>query len=359
MMMRSWRLAAVAGLLALALRSPAFAGEPFRVIVTDARTPLVPNSVMELADRLGYFARAGVKVDFVRVQQTPLAVAALRTGAGDMADISAEAALLVVARGHFPVKAVNSPDPALPYLIAARDGIRTLRDLRGKAFGIGRPGSLDDTMTVAVLRAKGVDPAAVKLVSIGQPADRARALAAGRIDATAVSVGTWTSLPDKSGLHVLVSPAAFHAAAPILSKVNVVTKATLKARRPDVVAVVRALIEASRDFAARPQLWVDAMETARPDVDPVDLATLAAAYRPIWGVRGGFDRATLAHTARWIYAHPQYRKVPRIALSDWTDLSVVRDALRQIDKAADEGWRPPPPRTAVPEATSARARPPG
>src|SRR6185437_1198224 len=75
------RIAAVL-LLALLLPVRAFA---FTIIVTDPDTPLVPNSVLELARSLGYFAREGVDVQFNRVNGTPMAVAALASGQGEMA----------------------------------------------------------------------------------------------------------------------------------------------------------------------------------------------------------------------------------------------------------------------------------
>ena len=63
------------------------------MIVTETEVPLVPNSVAWLAQSMGYFDRAGVAVDLVKVQQTPSAVAALRTGGGEMANISTDTAL--------------------------------------------------------------------------------------------------------------------------------------------------------------------------------------------------------------------------------------------------------------------------
>ena len=117
--MRKRMLAAVlAGLMA----APA-AAEPFRLIVTDMETPLVPNSVMELAAQEGYFERAGVEVEFVRVQQTPLAMAALRAGEGEMANVALEALLQATAQGATDLRGVMSPNKSLPYLIAVRGDI--------------------------------------------------------------------------------------------------------------------------------------------------------------------------------------------------------------------------------------------
>ncbi len=41
-----------------------------------------------------------------------------------------------------------------------------------------------------------------------------RALAAGQIDATTMSIGVWMSIPDKTGFHILIDQGPYYAAAP-------------------------------------------------------------------------------------------------------------------------------------------------
>ena len=81
---------------------------------------------------------------------------------------------------------------------------------------------------------------------VGQPDVRIQALAAGQIDATTVSIGVWLSLPDKTGLHVLVDQDAYYAAAPVVNKVNIVSQKALEERHDDVVTVIT---RADQDFA--------------------------------------------------------------------------------------------------------------
>ena len=251
---------------ALQVSAQATAAEPFRLIVTDLTTPLVPNSVMDLAVELGYFEREGVDVELVRVQQTPSAIAALQAGEGEMANISVDSALQLAARDQLDLKAVLSPNKALPFLIAAKSEIETPQQLAGRSFAIGRLGSLDHTLSTKVLQAAGVDTDSLSFVGIGQPNVRAQALAAGQVDATTISIGVWLSLPDKEGLHILINQDDYYNAAPVVQKVNVVTDEVLQERRDEVVAVTRALIAAARDFAADPAKWIEAMAKARDDV---------------------------------------------------------------------------------------------
>lgn len=324
---------AFAALAAFLVPHATFA-EPFRLVITDLSAPLVPNSVMELAKTLGYFEREGVDVELVRVQQTPTAVAALRAGEGDMANVAVEATLLLVARKQLGVKAVVSPNKSLPFLIAAKQEIADPSALAGHSFGVGRIGSLDYSLSTKVVGALGAAVEKIDFVSIGQPNVRAQALAAGRIDATTMSIGVWLALPDKAGLGVLVSADDYYAMAPVVNKVNIVTDDVLKTRRDEVAAVVRALIRISRDFAAHPEQWVDAMATARPDISRTDLARLAENFRESWSINGGLSRTELEYTQDWLYATPDFAQLQNVPISDWVDFSIVDGIL------ATEGTAP-------------------
>src|ERR1700722_4714494 len=109
--------AAACGLAAMMLGLSGAAADPFRIIITETEIPLVPNSVIDLAGRLGFYKQAGVDVELVRVAQTPSAVAALHSGQGQMANIGLDAALQLIARGQMKLKGVISPDKALPFLL--------------------------------------------------------------------------------------------------------------------------------------------------------------------------------------------------------------------------------------------------
>jgi NitT/TauT family transport system substrate-binding protein len=302
----------------------------FTIVVTEPRTPLVPNSVLELAARMGYFKQEGVDVEFMHVSGTPTAIAALLSGQGDMANVSLQGLLKFSARGETGFRAVGSPDKSLSFMIVGRDSIGSLNDLRGRIFGIGQPGTLDNTLTWQVLRRGGVNPKELRVVSVGHPHSRLLALASGKIDATTASVGSWLTLPDKKGLHVIVSKDAYFRAAPVVAKVNVVSQATLAEKHEQVVKVTAALMKLSRLFAAHPQHWADAMRSARPDVPPAKLQVLADAYAHDWCVNGGLDRKELQQSAELLAASPSFQAKHPPPVDRWADFSVVDQVLRKI-----------------------------
>ncbi len=320
--------AAGAAVLVLGAVVPAHA-EPFRMIVTDLEVPLVPNSVIELAELEGYYDRAGVDVEFVRVQQTPLAIAALRAGDGEMANVALEALLHATAQGAENLRGVMSPNRSLPFLIAGR-GIDAVAELAGKRFGIGRIGSVDHLLSMKVLTEAGLDVSTLELVALGQPQARAQALLAGQIDATTMGIGTFTAIDDNRQVHVLVGVEAYYNAAPILSKLNVVRADTLADRSEEVDAAIQAITLASRDFAADPALWVAAMRKARPDVAEADLEQLAGTFAGSWSIDGGISQAELEAAQAWLHGSEDFADIEPAPLDDWADLGPVRRVIARV-----------------------------
>ena len=316
-------------LAALAIASPV-AAAPFRLILTHLEPPLVPNSVMDLALERGYFEAEGVDVELVRVEQTPSALQALAAGEGEMANVGVDGLLLLVAQGATDLKAVTSPNKSLPYVIAAKDDIKTVADLAGREFGVGRVGSLDHSLSTKVLASEGLDMEAVEVLAIGQPNVRAQALVAGQIDATTMSIGVWLSIPDKTGYHILVDQALYYAAAPVINKVNAVTQRVLDERSADVAGVIRALIKISRDFSADPKAWATAMVPYAPNTDAAGLEALAATFASSWSVNGGMNATDLQATQDWLYATEDFAAAKPVTLDQWVDFRPVDAVLANM-----------------------------
>lgn len=342
-MKRTKRLTALLSAIAVAtvVSASIAMAEPFRLILTHLEAPLVPNSVMDLAHELGYFEREGVEVELVRVQQTPSALASMLAGEGEMANVSVDAVLQLAARGTDSLRAVTSPNKSLPFLIAAKSEIAVPEDLVGHSFGVGRIGSLDHSLSSKVLAGAGIDMGSLEVVTLGQPSVRAQALAAGQVDATTMSIGVWLSIPDKTGLSVLIPQGAYYEAAPVVNKVNVVSTDVLANRRDEVVAVARALVKISRDFAADPDDWADAMTAYRGNLTPENMRALAASFDGNWSINGGISRQELQYTQDWLYQTEDFKDLAPVALSDWIDFSVTDDVLAELGTApgADQPTR--------------------
>jgi NitT/TauT family transport system substrate-binding protein len=316
-------------LAALLLAQPV-AAAPFRLILTHLEPPLVPNSVMDLALEKGYFEAEGVEVELVRVEQTPSALQALAAGEGEMANVGVDGLLLLVAQGANDLKAVTSPNKSLPYVIAAKDDIKTVADLAGRKFGVGRVGSLDHSLSMKVLAGEGLDTDSMETLAIGQPNVRAQSLVAGQIDATTMSIGVWMSIPDKTGYHLLIEQEPYYAAVPVINKVNVVTQKVLDERGAEVQGVIRALIKISRDFAADPNSWAAAMVPYAPNTDEAGLQALAATFADSWSVNGGMNKTDLQFTQDWLYSTEDFASVTPVTVDQWVDFGPVDAVLAEV-----------------------------
>jgi NitT/TauT family transport system substrate-binding protein len=317
--------------IATAFGSPAQAElQKLRLVVTHTAPPLVPNAVMDLADTLGFYHREGLAVDFVRVQNTPLAIVALKTRNADLANISLNGALQLAAQRVMKIKAVLSPDKAIPYLIAAHRDVPSMKALEGLTLGVGGVGSLDYSMTRLVLAARGVDAEKVKVVALGEPQVRALALSTRRVDATTMSIGVWNRFRNRPGLKVLLSADDYFDAAPLLNKVIVAEEGWLAARRPAVERFIAAIIKASRAFATDPEIWVEAMHRARPDLTRDELAELAQAFARRWSVNGGLHPVQVGYSIEQLYRDPELREVRRVGVGEIVDLGPIATVLSRI-----------------------------
>jgi len=322
------------------------APEALRLRLGLAYTPVsaLPLSVLWLAKDLGYYEREGLDVDLLEMPGTPTVVSALLAGDADVGNIATEDVIRLAASGTLDLRALHSPDPRVYFLIAARDGLASAADLAGQTFGIARPGSLDQTMTVLVLQDSGVDPAAVRFVSIGAPSGRAQALVAGQIDATSFSIATFKAIEREPGVKVLVGVDDYFAAAPVVTKVDAAPTRTLRDKPEELRRFTTALLRASRRFADDRQAWVEAMSRRRPDIEPSDLDALWDQFRTSWAVNGALNPAAYRQTTEFVYQSEGFKDVPRIGVPDWVDGRILDRVLGEIgvDGRFDDPGRPIP-----------------
>jgi NitT/TauT family transport system substrate-binding protein len=329
------RTAFAPAVLALLAGSGAALAQDFpELVVTLASDDDVFNpttsSVFQLAQDFGYFDRHEVKVTYVGLDGSPAAAAALQSGAVDVAHLTIDSAIRLDAANDLAVRGFLSVGAGIPFLIASRDDIATLDDLAGRSFAISDIGGLDHLLTQDVLRSFDVDADAPSYVAIGAPSVRVQALAAGQVDATTVSFGTYAAIEDTPGLHVLLAPDVFAARAPAQPKFLVVREDVIAEKREALQRFTDAILEASRDFAADPARWIEAAAAARPDLTPENVERIAAFNATLWCVNGCMRPDTLQTSMDFIYASPDFADVPVIGLDDIVDYSFTETALAEM-----------------------------
>lgn len=323
-------LGAATVLMTTTLLSPAFAQEllPLSLAVADPNINPVTDSALKLADSLGYFERAGIDLELVLLEGTPQAVAAMNSGAVDLADISIDAALRLAAENDLPVRGVVSATLGPPYLIAAKEEIVDVAGLAGRSYAIADNGSLDHNLTRYVL--DSMDAGEPAWVPIGAPAVRVQALAAGQVDATTVSYGTYLPIANTPGLHIIVAPEDFFAAAPVQSKFVVALESTIEAKREAIQRFANALLQIARDFDANPELWIEAMAAVRDDLTVENLTATTAFLDGRWCINGCMNIDYIQDTIDFIYASDDFEGVPVVTAADVTDESFALTAIETL-----------------------------
>jgi NitT/TauT family transport system substrate-binding protein len=332
-------LPALAGLTLLVMSASAQAQDMLELKLATGEVDINPtaNSILKLADRLGFYEKHGVKVTIVELDGTPQSVAALTSGAVDIADIGIDAAIRLSVDNGIKLKGLTSGGFGAAFMIAAKSDIKTLADLAGRSYAIADNGSLDHNLTLSVLRGSGIAEDAPNFVAIGAPAARVQALAAGQVDATTVSAGTFMSIADQPGIHALMSANDFAAYTPNISKFVAALDTTVAEKPEALKRFVAALLDISRTFDANPEQWVDAVAAARDDVKREDLERTVKTIAGRWCVNGCFNPDELGKAVDFVYANPEFKDFAQVAVTDITDGSFVQAALDAAGVDSDPG----------------------
>jgi NitT/TauT family transport system substrate-binding protein len=329
-----------AALFATAFLVPAVAGPALsqaapemlelRLAVADPGINPVTDSALKLAESLGHYEKHGVRVEIVRLEGTPQVVAALNAGHVDLADLSIDSALRLKADNDVPVRGVVSATLGPPYLIAAKSEITSVEDLVGRTFAVADNGSLDHNLTQHVLAASGVQRDGPRFVTIGPPATRVQALAAGQVDATTVSYGSYLPIADTPGLSIIVQPEDFFAAAPVQSKFVAALEPTIAEKGEAIQRFVEALIDIAREYDGDSDAWVWAMRKEREDLTEADLQATTKFLDGRWCVNGCLNAEYIQDTVDFIYESPDFEGVPVLAATDVIDATFVDTAIEKL-----------------------------
>jgi NitT/TauT family transport system substrate-binding protein len=171
----------------------------------------VESTPVLYAQRAGMFARAGMKVEVVKIPGGGTAIAAaVAGGALEIGKASTYALVTAHARGVpfvllAPAAYYSSDVPDIPLVVGVKSPLRTARDLNGKTIGVV---SLATTMRLATetwIDANGGDSKSVHFVELSPPA-MPIAIEQGRIDGGPLSEPVFSDAMAGGKIRVLGYP---------------------------------------------------------------------------------------------------------------------------------------------------------
>jgi ABC-type nitrate/sulfonate/bicarbonate transport system substrate-binding protein len=176
-------------------RNVLFAGAAFAAGAVPARAQTPPTLTMalttrsatdwglEVAQRLGFFAQNGVRVEAIVVGSSAAVAQQLAAGSADVGSVSTTQ-LVEAVLGGAPLVEVFKNVTTTPYTLVANKAIATTAQLRGKTIMIGGPNDITRVFMDKVLATYGFGPQDYSYTYAGAPAARYAALVNGGIDAT-------------------------------------------------------------------------------------------------------------------------------------------------------------------------------
>lgn len=162
------------------------------------------NSDVAVADQLGYFKQAGIKVVVSNLKSGTSTTTAVAGHKVDIGGASIEPVVNASAGGS-DIRIVGSYTDRLPVEMVTPNTIKTPADLRGKRLGIQEVGAFREVMTRMILENAGMTPQDVQYVSVGANA-YISTLIQGQIDSAILQPEQYIQALEKDkSLHSLVN----------------------------------------------------------------------------------------------------------------------------------------------------------
>lgn len=253
---------------------------------------------------------------------------ALLAGEIDSFEGGAGNGIMAAARGG-DVKIIGCTWTGLPNVILAR-GINSVQGLKGKIVAVGFPGTLPELLVRVLLDQNNIPVEAVQISSIGNDADRYKALLAGLVDAAVVSK-EFVPFMERQGLSLVAAADDF---APNFVRLCIQsTKKVLAARPDDAARLMAAQILALRYAAShREQTMELTRRIARQKEDDP-----RPAYIFDWAINShALDTEAGLPVDRLSYVQAQLIKIGKLSkpldITEMLDVTVRERAFQLIEK---------------------------
>ena len=292
--------------------------------------PTLESVTPYVALERGLFKKYGLDADMVAFRGGATNMKALLAGEVDVAlDMGATDAMVAASKGA-RIRVWMVPQPILPYhFVARREAGTTLQALLGKNVAVSRVGAISYHTPRVILERGGIDPDQVKYVAVGSPADRFRALLAGKVDATMVNSLEAAKLGKHPEIVDLVSVPKVLPEIPY--QVSTAREEYLERNAETILRMTKALVEANRWIAANKAGTVAILAKIAKD-EPAEV--LARSYDladpRLWGVNGDIREDGYKFTSAFLLRVGSVKDP--VPFDRYFDRRFVDEALKELGR---------------------------
>jgi ABC-type nitrate/sulfonate/bicarbonate transport system substrate-binding protein len=269
-------------------------------------------------------------VEVVEFRGDAIHTKALLSGDIDMSINMGATEGIVGAAKKAPIKLWVVTNPITPYhFVARKEAGTTLAALVGKSVAVSGIGAISYHIPRIVLERSGIDPEKLKYVAVGSPADRFKALIAGKVDATVVTNTEVAKLASYPEILDLVNVPKVVPEIPYefgMAKDDYIQKNT-----DTLYKLAKAIIEANRWIAANKAGTIEVARKILPEESPEVLSkTYDLADPRLWGVNGDISEASYKYTADFL-KKVGYLENP-VPYNQFFDRRFVDRAVKELGK---------------------------
>jgi ABC-type nitrate/sulfonate/bicarbonate transport system substrate-binding protein len=286
---------------------------------------------------MGYWKAEGLDVANVMVAGGPAAAKALSAGDSDIMYGGWGAAAGAASAG-VPLRIIATLGQYTPYNLVVQPRIHSIQDLSGASWAVESVGGVSWEYALIWLEAVHLGKGAVNFVVAGSPADRGRALIAGKVDASLLYDDQLNeTLKEKPDLRILRNYVQMAQEAGAPSQVVFATRDDVLKNKPEMIdAFLRGWLKANRDVRDNKDLFLKMadLDFSGPKLPRSQLEKLWQGYKDndYFPVNGGIRRDLMNTYATKYYnlVNPEAKKLNFDQLVDYRPLARVLKDLGTV-----------------------------
>ncbi len=262
--------------------------------------PSLDSITPYVAIEQGFFKKYGLDVEMVEFRGDATHTKALVAGEVDVSINMGATSGIVSASQGAKVRLYMVPQPVTPYVfVARREAGTTLQALVGKNVAVSSIGAISYHIPRIVFERSGIDPEKMKYIAVGSPADRFKALVAGKIDATVVTNVEAAKLAKYPEIVSLVQVPKLVPEIPY--EFGMARDEYIEKNPETMYKLTKALIEANRWIVANKAGTVEIGVKVIKGDTAEDLAKAYDLTDPhLWGVNGDITEASYKFTVDFL-----------------------------------------------------------